>query len=491
MLGRASIRFGSVPSRLSPIPPYRRLYSFTARPRPGNCSINGRSRTSPLIASHLRSQNRQFSSDFSQRLRRLRRIYRDASKDIWRKNPILLPVAILSVIVSFALATYVLGVRLPKVVPDTHYPPKVADALRKALYYTEVNLQPHKALQYYREALALCKVVDMFVNAGLYKPAVNALDRTIQETTKFINGQSELQTKSLKELLTLEDIPVEDRNTLDFQEANKEALEFRMKQRPRLVKKVIGMFLLMGDLLADDHMREFEKAQKVRENAVRMCLVEMKLRRALGQPVVVPPEDDSWMTLEDVGHTITPLAASYTESGRPDLALPLYMQSLAMIREAQSGPSCKQATLLEIIATTIWEHGLYEHTLFKKDLTGQPRLLEPDDPRLKEKSTEEELRNLRNVARSWALKALDVAKHVPADDRSEECDETCAASSRLLASMAAADKNFKEAWKWQAEERRLATVLGAEDLVAAADEHAQMIREMEEEHKAEESAQKP
>ncbi|KAL1974870.1 hypothetical protein VTN31DRAFT_5074 [Thermomyces dupontii] len=165
-------------------------------------------------------------------------------------------------------ASYTFSLDALPVVPDTHYPPKVADALRKALYYTEVNLQPQKALQYYREALALCKeeglpaysdevigiklkVVDMFVNAGLYKPAVNALDRTIQETTKFINGQSELQTKSLKELLTLEDIPVEDRNTLDFQEANKEALEFRMKQRPRLVKKVIGLRLILVHIPLD------------------------------------------------------------------------------------------------------------------------------------------------------------------------------------------------------------------------------------------------
>ena len=82
--------------------------------------------------------------------------FREASKGIWRKNPILLPIALISTAGMALLFAYIAYVEVTHVGPQYHkFPPPVAETLRTAVYYTEVDLNPPKALQAYKDALRI------------------------------------------------------------------------------------------------------------------------------------------------------------------------------------------------------------------------------------------------------------------------------------------------------------------------------------------------
>ena len=212
-----------------------------------------------------------YGQRYSSYSHRLRMGYREASKDIFRKNPIVLPLAILSAVGGIIFFVWTSYVEVTKNIPQyTKFPPKVADALRQAIYYTDIDLNAPKALNAYKNALSLAieegmhpfsdevlglkiQVAAMLEKAGLVKQATEVLERTKNEALTWVEEGQRMESSTVtKASLTEAQLSSDANVAADNVQINKQALEdaekelkamqeFEARQRERALKKVIGI----------------------------------------------------------------------------------------------------------------------------------------------------------------------------------------------------------------------------------------------------------
>lgn len=409
-------------------------------------------------------------------MQEIRRRYREASKGIWRKNPILMPLAVFSIVGGLISFAYISYVEITQHIPQYQkFPPPVATALRTAVYYTDVDLNPPKALKSYREALKLAAGLDvhpfsdevlgikiqaamMLEKAGLLEPAVDILERTKSEALAWVEagraGDAALTDAKLKE--AEDGAQKTTTNVNDSIEAKQEtaqtlealALE-AFRHRDRVLKKAIQITMKLADLYSSDYIQDDKKAEAVQVSAVELCLKEMHRRQKLGLPVGSSNNDDgsagdAWMNLTEIATAMAELAKMYISKERYQLAMPLYLRALDLIRSAEgSNVSCKQVSLLNDVASA---------------LVGQvqiPSKFQPQTPVAAEQTIES--------ARQWAQKAIDVASHVQPPIRDEECDLTCVVATYNLGELAELQKKPAVAKQRYIEAKELADKMGYED----------------------------
>ncbi|KAJ6014504.1 hypothetical protein N7540_009095 [Penicillium herquei] len=452
----------------------RSIYTHNARPT----SQLKSTKTTLLTLSNI---TRPRYVTYAQRVR-LR--YREASKGIFRKNPILLPLAIVSLISAIGAFAYISYEELTRVAPQYHkFPPPVAEALRTAVYYTEIDLNPPKALQAYKEALRIgvelgmhpfsdevlgikLQVALMLEKAGLVKPAIEVLERTKDEALRWIEqgrntesasiGPAKTQVDKSPESLktTAESVQINTEALEDAEKELRELQEFEARQRDRALKKVVGMQMKLGELYASDYIQDDKKAEAAQVAAVELCLKEMHRRQKLGLPVgsaaTVEGGEESWLNMTEIATALTELATTYSAKDNHDLALPLYMRALEMIRVAEGdSPSCKQVTLLNDVASAMV--GQVQHPP-----GGQPKQAVKQD-------------QIVEAARQWALKSLDVAARIQPPVRDEECDVTCVVATYNLGELAELQKKPEVAKQRYLEAKSLASGLGFEEGISMAD----------------------
>ncbi|KAJ5190476.1 uncharacterized protein N7498_009461 [Penicillium cinerascens] len=412
---------------------------------------------------------------------RLRMNYREASKGIFRKNPIMLPLAILSVIGGIGMFAYISYVELTQVQPQYHnFPQPVAESLRSAIYYTEIDLNPIKALNHYKEALRRAidmgmhpfsdevmgiklQVALMLEKAGLVKAAIEVLERTKNETMKWVEeGRAvEAATEKKKDAKppspakdTPENVHIKEGALQDTEEELKKLQAFETRQRDKALKKVVGMEMKLAELYSSDHIQEDKKAEAAQVAAVELCLKEMHRRQKLGLPVgggAGDADSDAWLNMTEIATALAELASTYTAKDRHELAMPLYLRALEMLRVAEgNSPSCKQVTLLNDVASA---------------MAGQVQL--PASPRSQQQAIPRE--QTVEAARLWAQKSLDVAARIQPPVRDEECDITCVAATYNLGELAELQNKPDVAKQRYTEAKSLASGLGYEDGVAMAD----------------------
>jgi hypothetical protein len=389
---------------------------------------------------------------FSQRIRRT---YRAAGRDIWRKNPVFFPFAVVSIIAAGAFCTYLLRslyVQTTDVNEKvTSFPDPVAKELRKALYYTEVNLEPQKALDHYRAAFSIAtdigmhpysdevmgiklQMVDLMVKAGFHKRATQLLGRISSDAIVWVN-----RTRS-RLALKMEDPkkPLMDPNLQEILLPSDEDVAYETRQASRTLKKVIGLQLLLGELHEDEHLKEPIKAFMARRNALDLLRQEIVNRQGRGlPPVATPEEEDDWLSAEEAGHTMTDLGENWLRAGRPDKALELLMPAIAILREVEGKQvSCRQVVLLTNIAAAMFDHKPGDQSVADK------------------KKPVVTVENQMEASRDWALKAIEVSTKVQEDVRDEQCDLGCAAAADVLSAIAEWQGADEEARKWLREEKR-------------------------------------
>ena len=405
--------------------------------------------------------------------------FREASKGIWRKNPILLPIALLSTAGAALLFAYIAYVEVTHVGPQYHkFPPPVAETLRTAVYYTEVDLNPPKALQAYKEALRIgmemgmhpfsdeilgikLQVAMMLEKAGLVKPAIEVLERTKVETLKWIDeGRNDIGLKSKEAAAGVDQmkmgeqdkVKIDDPEILEEQKRLKELEEFEDRQRNKALKKSVGIQMKLAELYSSDYIQDEKKAEDAQVAAVELSLKEMRRRQALGLPVGGASQDensDAWLNLTEMATALTELASTYTNQDKPELAMPLYLRALDLLRmDEGDNPTCKQVTLLNGVATAMAGNA---QKPFRQQQQPVPR-----DQTI-------------NAAKQWAEKAIDVAARIQPPVRDEDCDLSCVAATYNLGELAELQNKREEAIKRYREAKSLATGLGFEDGVAMAD----------------------
>ncbi|KAJ6171258.1 hypothetical protein N7470_000325 [Penicillium chermesinum] len=362
-----------------------------------------------------------------------------------RKNPILLPLALVSFVAAFTAFGYASYVEATRVAPQYHkFPGPVADTLRTAVYYTEIDLNPFKALDAYKEALRTG------LELGMHPFSDEILGIKLQVAMMLekagLPAPSPAQAK-----VEADQVQVSDEA---LREAEKDLVamqEFEARQRDRALKKVVGMEMKLAELYASDHIQDEKKAEAAQVAAVELSLKELHRRLQLGLPVGVADSDDAagepWLNMVEIATALAELAATYTAKERYELAMPLYMRALDLIRQSEGNSvSCKQVVLLNDVATA---------------MTGQ---VQKPTPGQKQGSQDQ----IIEAARQWAQKSIDVAARIQPPLRDEECDITCVVATYNLGEIAELQKKPDVARSRYTEALSLAKGLDYEDGVAMA-----------------------
>jgi len=406
--------------------------------------------------------------------------FREASKGIWRKNPILLPIALLSTIGAGLLFAYIAYIEITRVGPQYHkFPPPVAETLRTAVYYTEVDLNPPKALKAYKEALHIAiemglhpfsdevigiklQVAMMLEKAGLVKPAIDVLERTKVEALSWVDDVRKEKSLQSKEAALVpggnkaeeDKVVVDDPEILEEQKRIKELEEYEYRQQDKTLKKAVGIQMKLAELYSSDYIQDEKKAEQAQVAAVELSLKEMHRRQALGLPVGGASRNensDAWLNLTEMATALTDLATTYVTQEKYELAMPLYLRALDILRvDEGNSPTCKQVTLLNGVATA---------------MAGQAqrpvRQQQQQQPVPREQTID--------AAKKWAQKAIDVAARIQPPVRDDDCDLSCVAATYNLGELAEMQGKREEAVKRYRETKSLAVRLGFEDAIAMAD----------------------
>jgi tetratricopeptide (TPR) repeat protein len=402
----------------------------------------------------------------------------------------MLPLAILSVITASALFTYMMYVQIYEINPQySRFPPAVAKELRKAIYYTEIDPNPQKAMEYYKSALRVCQeerlhpfsdevlgiklqVVNMLIKTGLYERGVALLEKVLAESLEYVSESRKALVHLVKSAGEPYQIGTSDPNAEELLYPSEDDVERESRRVTKTVKKAIGMCLLLGSLYLDEPLKNYEKAQIYQTNAVNLTVREMKIRTVLGRPAVATPEEeeaDIWMTLDEIGHTMTDLGETYLRQHQIELAVPLFLRALALIREAEgTATTCRQVVLLSNIASAMYSHHFAQ---FK-----------PKDSKALTKEERQELGTKLDAARQWAEKTLEVANKIQgsanAEERVPECDLSCASAADTLALITYHLSEYDKSRRWLEEEKRYLKLAQAEERVHGIDKNLKELEEL-------------
>lgn len=409
--------------------------------------------------------------------------------------------AVIWAIASVGFFGYLIYDQKTRVAPNMNrYPPPVANKLRRALYFTEIKLEPVRALNEYKEALKVAiemglhpfsdevvgikiQVAGMLETAGLIKPSIDVLERTKKDSLQWIElsrkraatEQINVAEEARKRKRALAEVAgqvtgaihITDEDIVEIRKKIEEFAEFEERQRDRILKKVVGIQLKLGDLYASDYIQDDKKAEEAQVAAVELCLKELMRRQSLGLPVGIGESADSeaWLSLTEMGAAFVELASRYNEKGRYNLALPLYLRALDLIRlDEGDSPSCRQVDLLNGISTA---------------MAGQAQMLQPPRSPEKQGPPGQETASREyfiNAAKQWAQKSLDVASTIKPPVRDELCDTSCVAATYNLGELAELAGQRDEASRRYKEAESLAQAIGFDDGVSVAREALKRIR---------------
>ncbi|KAI9039938.1 TPR domain protein [Aspergillus affinis] len=442
-------------------PSSRSISHLHARPRP-----NGPNYTrSRLPTGGSAQQTRSLSF-----MQRMKLGFRAASKDIWRKNPILLPLALFSTAGATLIFTYIAYTEFTTVGPQYHkFPPPVVQSLRTAVYYTEVDLNPPKALEAYKKALHIAvemgmhpfsdevvgiklQVAMMLEKAGLAKPAVEVLERTKKEVLQWVEEGRKKEEEDAKKGEKKEEVALEvtDPELLEEQRKMQEVEAYEHVQRDKALKKAVGIEMKLAELYSSDHIQEDAKGEAAQVAAVELCLEEMRRRQRLGLPVGGGSQDnDAWLNLTEIATALSDLASRYTDQDKHELAMPLYLRALDLLRVAEGDqPTCKQVVLLNDVASA---------------MAGQAQ--KP----IRAADSSAARNQLVEAAKQWAQKSIEVAARIQPPVRDEDCDASCVAATYNLGELAELQNKPKDAEKFYKQAKSLAQGLRFEEGIAMAD----------------------
>lgn len=177
--------------------------------------------------------------------------------------------------VNYFYANYIIGAFI-------QYPEPVAKQMRKALYYTNISLEPKLAVKYYKEALRVADELrlDPFSDPIMgIKIQIAELMERIQQYQNAIGVLEIVKSDNLKWIEAF---------------GNRPGLE---GNRNRILKKTIQVSVKLGELYSNDYVMEFERAEESLSWAVENTLREQKRRETEG----TKEGEGEWMTPEEIG----------------------------------------------------------------------------------------------------------------------------------------------------------------------------------------------
>ncbi|EEQ28182.1 hypothetical protein McanMca71_005879 [Microsporum canis] len=383
---------------------------------------------------------------------RFRDNFRVAARNVHRKHPIGFPLTLLFAVGNTALLAYIIYDFMTRVNPEySRFPKEMAIHLRKAVYYTEMDLNPTSALAYYKQALEAglqlglhpfsdemlgirLAVASMLEKANLFDASIEVLEKIKNDCETWIENGRRRKLILDRERESGKDI-LPDPSNSDAVAEHEAALEKEQEEermRDTVVKKVPGISLKIAELYSEQHPEDTEKAEKYLISAVEVSRRELQRRRDLNLPVTTD-DGPSFLTLTEVGNACSQLADHYGLKGRNDLAAVLYMQALSLFKEDEGDGQNKiiQVVLLNNIASQMAEQA------GKTPLNASS----PSPSSINPVSREQ----LLVAATEWGKKALDVAAHVDDSIRNQEYEQACVATLYNLGEISEMQENPRQA----------------------------------------------
>ncbi|CZT41378.1 uncharacterized protein RSE6_01110 [Rhynchosporium secalis] len=355
-----------------------------------------------------------------------------ASKELFKAHPFSVSSAVFFIIFGAGTLMYSNYIYHSYIIGAFHkFPEPVAKQLRKALYYTNISLEPKNAIKYYREALRVADEIgmDSFSDEIIgVKIQIAALMEMVQQYQKAIEILEIVKADNLRWI-----------ETFGRQKGNE-------GRRTAILGKTVGVSVKLGELYANEYVMEKENAEERLVWAVETVLKEQQRREKEG----VKEGEGEWMSAEEMGGSFEALAHHYEEKSKHYLAAPLFLQALA-----QSPPaSCHTAVIMNNLSIS---------------------LVQQRPPADTPAATRSEF--IRN-GRLWAEKAIAVAAKISPPDRNEECDIGCAVATHNLGEFAEMDGDIKEARKRFEEAKSLAKAVSFQEGVKNADSALKRIQKM-------------
>jgi len=345
---------------------------------------------------------------------------------LFRKYPFSVTTAFLMILCGAGTLVYSNYIYHNYIIGAFHkFPEPVAKQLRKALYYTNISLQPQDAVKYYKEALKVADEVGMdpFSDEIIgVKIQLAALMEKIQQYQKAIDILEIVKRDCLKWVDELGDKPGNE------------------GKRTRVLAKTVGISVKLGELYANEYYAEPEAAEERLVWAVETVLKEQQRREKEG----VKPGEGDWLSPEEIGGSLEALAHHYEERNQHYLAAPLFLRALSL----SPSSSCHTVVLMNNLSISLAQQN-------PPPTPGQPPA-----------SRSAFVGN----AREWADKALAIAAKITPPERTEECDVGCAVATHNLGEFAEMDGNIAEARKRFLEAKSLAKAVGFQEGVTNADE---------------------
>ncbi|KAL9104831.1 MAG: hypothetical protein Q9163_000279 [Psora crenata] len=326
------------------------------------------------------------------------------------------------------------------------YPEPVAQKLRRALYYTNQNLQPKSALKYYRQA------IEKATELGMDPFSDEILGVKIQIAAMFEKAGSWPQAIRTLELVRA--------NCLDWIE-EVGAREGNEGRRTKVLRKIIGISVRLGEYYASEYVKDYESAEERLVWAVTAALKEQRRREVDG----VKEGEGPWLEDEEIGGTlegvlmvidslmrevieltdgVIALGNRYEAQNKHYLAAPLFLQALGLCPPR----SCHSVVLMNNLAASLALQN-------PPPTPGQPPA-----------SISAQL----DAASTWAQRALTLAKSIEPPQRTQECDEGCAVATINLGDFAMMDGRIQDARQWWEEGKSLCKVIGMLEGVQRAEE---------------------
>jgi hypothetical protein len=341
----------------------------------------GRAKTRPQINFHPRT------SHASQQSRRKASFTRGA-KELWTAHPYLVSLAAAAILAGSAGIAYANYLYQSYIIASFHnYPEPVAQKLRRAIYYTNIDLDPKNALKYYKQALEIANDLGMdpFSNEIIgVKIQVSALMEKIQNYPKAIQVLEILRTDCLA------------------WEEKFGQLEDHKEKRTRIMKQLVAMSVKLGDLYSNQYVQDPKAAEEKLVWALETSLREKQRRQ---EPSVLEKEGE-WMSDNEMGASMESLAHNYEAQNKHYLAVPLFLQALNF----KADKDCHSVILMNNLAISIAQQ---------------------DPPRSPDAKPLPRAAMVEN-AKQWAQKALDTASDIQPPARDEECDIGCAVALHNL-----------------------------------------------------------
>ncbi|KAK6439385.1 hypothetical protein LTR95_004415 [Oleoguttula sp. CCFEE 5521] len=316
------------------------------------------------------------------------------------------------------------------------YPEPVAKKLRRALYFTNSDLQPKEAIKYYREALQLAEelgmdpfsneiigikvqVAGLMERVGNWGKAIEVLEILRRDCGAWVEGFGE---KTGNE-----------------------------KKRTRVLGKTVQVCVKLGELYGRPEIYEREAAEERLVWAVETVLRERQRRDNLK----VKDEDEGpWLSDGEIGAAMEALAHQYEEKDQHYLASPLFLQALSLL----GTNTCHSVILMNNLAASLAQQSPRAAAATQQFAQSQsiPSSAAPAAPPASRGAMIEN-------ARLWAEKALDIAAHISPPVRDEECDVGCAVATQHLGEFAEMVGNQAEARRRYEEALGLSRAIGFQE----------------------------